>query len=206
MSKINDLAGKYAGQVGYIVGKGPSLQWLTAGCFSHPAAPVVVLNDAILKVQELNISNPIYSLQKDGCGARHENDRCRPDCGSRGHMVYPKDESIVLIQQAIYSPYCLPRHKNKIWIDIKELRINEPSEMAVIMAIEIMRIFGCRSITMVSCGSLVNPGELRTFDPRSGRSCLTGAGQFYKHARGRVLEKLQQFHHTFVIPEAKNGN
>lgn len=207
MSSISDLAGKYAGQVGYIVGKGPSLQWLAARHFPARAAPVIALNDAILKVQDLGLSNPIYSLQKDGCGAGDAGEQCRPDCGNRGHMVYPKDESITLIQQRRYSPYCLPRHKNKIWIEhISEIGIKIPSEMAVIMGIEILRLMGCGKMVLIACDSLADPDELRTFDPRSGTARRTGAGTHYRHAYRRILGRLKKTEYHLIVPEAKHGN
>lgn len=207
MSRINDLADRYAGMPGYIVGKGPSLEHLRSFHFKMELSPVIVLNDAIIKVQSLDLPNDIYSLQKDGCGKRLLSDQCKPDCGGRPHMVYPQDESITLIQQRVFSPYCLPRHKNKIWIEaIAELGIDEPAEMAVVMAMELARIMGCGRLVMVSCDSLLDGNELRTFDPRSGRSEVTGAGKFYAFSRKRILKKLEKYEHEFLTPEADNGN
>jgi hypothetical protein len=207
MSKISDLKDQYAGMPGYVVGKGPSLEHLRLSHFEMELSPVIVLNDAILKVQTLELPNDIYSLQKDGCGHRLISEQCKPDCGERPHMVYPSDPDITIIQQRVYSPYCLPRWKNKIWIEaVAELGINEPAEMAVIMAIEIARLMGCDKIIMVACDSLVNSNELRTYDPRSGESQVTTAGKFYAFARKRILRRLEKTEYQIIIPEADNGN
>lgn len=49
-----------------IIGKGPSLDDLTASFFDDmPKAPVVCINESIFKVEYLRINNPIYLIQHD---------------------------------------------------------------------------------------------------------------------------------------------
>lgn len=199
---LSVLHGVYQDMPAYIVGKGPSLKYLTADHFSVPDGPVIVLNDAIIAVEKIGIPNQIFSLQKDGCHSYEERDACKPDCGSREHMVYPSSADVVLIQQRLYSPFCLPSHENKLWIDdIRELGIKDPPEMAVIMSIRLAQIMGCNRLTMLCFGSLVNEGELRTYDPRTGTSRFTTAGIYYAHARQRVLKLLSGVDHEIIIPK-----
>jgi hypothetical protein len=197
---LDRLRGLYPGKPAYIVGKAPSLAHLREEHFIHADSPVIVLNDAILKVQEIRISNPIYSLQKDGCGFRSYDDRCVPDCGDRPHMVYPNREEITLIQQREYSPNCLPSHGNKIWIESMQSQLNLlPPEMAIIMAIEISFIMGCSSVRLLCCDSLDDPDSIETYDPKSGKVEVTGAGYFYKRSRDRILKVLEQKSNYVII-------
>ncbi|MCK9463221.1 MAG: hypothetical protein M0R80_26670 [Proteobacteria bacterium] len=49
----------------YIVGKGPSLDYLTEADFPSPYIPIIAINQAIHKVESLNIQNPIFCMQQD---------------------------------------------------------------------------------------------------------------------------------------------
>lgn len=51
---------------GYIVGKGPSLDHLTAEDFPNKEAPILAINEAIIKLNELELENPIYLIAQDG--------------------------------------------------------------------------------------------------------------------------------------------
>ena len=59
MQRLKDITDKV-----YIVGRGESLQYLTREYFGEGV--VIALNRAIIKVNELNLPNKIYLLQKDG--------------------------------------------------------------------------------------------------------------------------------------------
>ena len=61
---IRQLEQLYKGQTCYIIGKGPSVQYLNESYFLT-GGPVIALNETFRKVESLGISNPIYSLQKD---------------------------------------------------------------------------------------------------------------------------------------------
>lgn len=50
----------------YIVGKGPSLDRATEFIFEDdPTIPIICINHAILRIQQLPISNPLYTIIKD---------------------------------------------------------------------------------------------------------------------------------------------
>lgn len=200
---IDKLKGLYPGKPAYIVGKAASLAHLREEHFIHTDSPVIVLNDAILKVQETGICNPIYSLQKDGCGFLTKDEQCKPDCGDRPHMVYPNSEDITVIQQREYSPYCLPNHANKIWIEDnkKELGLLPP-EMAILMALEISLLMGCSSVRLLCCDSLADPERLETYNPKTGRVEVTTAGFYYDRSRDRILKKLdEKISYVIITPK-----
>ena len=60
---IETLAGAYSGLVAWIVGSGPSLAWL--GREDIGPGPVIAINFAIQKLEELRMPPPVYSMQKD---------------------------------------------------------------------------------------------------------------------------------------------
>ncbi len=62
---VTHLTNAHKDQQCYIVGKGPSLDDLTAEDFEDPEAPVMAINEAYLKVDSLPISNPVYLIQHD---------------------------------------------------------------------------------------------------------------------------------------------
>lgn len=50
----------------YVVGKGPSLDYLRRSLFTDTRAPVVAINEAIHAVEKLNLPNPVFCFQQDG--------------------------------------------------------------------------------------------------------------------------------------------
>lgn len=61
----------------YMVGKGPSLDRISKEDFPDSAAPVMCMNDSILKVDTLGLDNPMYVVQ-NGYFKEHE---CVPNKG-----------------------------------------------------------------------------------------------------------------------------
>ena len=61
----SEWKGKYEGSLGYIVGKGPSLDYLTSSYFENKEAPIIGINEAYMKLKELRLPNPIYFVQLD---------------------------------------------------------------------------------------------------------------------------------------------
>lgn len=63
MRNISELDNRYPGQTMWVIGRGPSLARLSAADIG--AGPVIAINQAISRVEELPIKNPLYSMQKD---------------------------------------------------------------------------------------------------------------------------------------------
>lgn len=63
MHKIAELDNLYIGETLWVIGRGPSLERLTA--LDIGQGPVIAINQAISKVEDLNLENPLYSMQKD---------------------------------------------------------------------------------------------------------------------------------------------
>jgi hypothetical protein len=195
---VQELKDRYDGQSAWIVGKGPSLAYLTADHFTDPG-PVLTINESILIVQELDIPNPLYSMQKDGCAWLPLADHCGPVCQVKPPMCYPKEEVTVILQDPGFSERCLPDHELKLWVDpTRELSFLEPAEMSVMMCIRLAMLMGCVIIHFVSCDSLV--GDYRTIDVRTRLAYNTGDSGYYAYVVPRIRAEMEGFPHRIVTP------
>jgi len=59
-----DMFGKYKDMPCFIIGKGPSLDFITAGIFKSNY-PILCCNDSCHKIESLNLLNPIYTIITD---------------------------------------------------------------------------------------------------------------------------------------------
>ena len=193
---VEQLRNLYAGQTAWIVGKGPSLEHLRAEHFGD--GPVITLNQTVLMVQELRLSNPIYSMQKDGCGAICEDARCMK-CGYRPPMVYPHEGVTVILQEPEYSEFCLWEHERRMWVSVQDLGFELESEMVIRMAIRIAQVMGCERIVFLCCDSLTD-GSLETFDVITKEVTLTTAAQYYEYVIPLVLADVEELPHEFIMP------
>lgn len=182
---LTDIKDLYTNQACYIVGKGPSLEFLSSSYFVN-SIPVICLNDSIIVVEQLRLSNPIYSLQKDGDFA---------------HMVKPSDETILILQNTKgYSKDFYPEHPKRMLVDpVADMGFDLYQTMAIRMAIWITLYMGCNHIDFLSCDSLVSD-DLRTFNARNRSSMVTGAGNWYRLSRHDVLNDLRDISHKFITP------
>jgi hypothetical protein len=195
---VERLRNLYAGETAWIVGKGPSLLHLRAEHFGN--GPVITLNQSVLIVQELGLSNEIYSMQKDGCGATHAEARCQR-CGHRPPMTYPHEDVTVILQEPNFSEFCLWEHKKRLWVNVQDLGFEIESEMAIRMVIKLAQVMGCKTLVLLCCDSLTN-GSLETLDLDTRQSALTSAGQYYEYVAPLVMGDLEQIDHRFITPEA----
>lgn len=194
-----ELAGMYPEQTAYVIGKGPSLGFLRSEHF-HTNGPVIALNQAIAVVERLDIPNPIYSLQKDGCGYVGPHSHCLQRDGV-DWMIRPKKATLILQDTEEYSRNCLHGYEPRVLVcPVRDLGFEHLSTMAVRMGIAIAKQMGCGHIKMVSCGSLVN-GNTETFNVWTGIAEETPAGMNYIPAKTDVLHELSEIEHSFFIPK-----
>ncbi len=181
------LHNKHSGDIAYIVGKGPSLQYISYSCFSVQG-PVIVLNDAIMEIETSlpYLNCPIYSLQKDG----HPN-----------FMYKPSKETFLILQSTEgYSKEYYREHKKRIVIDpVKDQGFDHPQVMAIRMAISMAVYMGCAFINLLCCDSLTSE-DYRTYNPRTGASSETDAAKFYRLSKTKVLQDLRSVKHEFITP------
>jgi hypothetical protein len=142
---ISILKNKYAGQIGYIIGKGPSIFSLVADDIKN-AGPMIVLNEAIVVVEKLALINDIYSQQKDGCGIKTPHHQCSQ------YMHIPQHATLIIHE--LESPECMkdyePRYMFNNEVDFK-IKWCRPSAVS---ALEILSLMGCLHVILISFDSI----------------------------------------------------
>lgn len=137
MEPIKTLTGAHRGPPCYIVGKGPSLDRLKASAFVWPDAPVIAINEAITKVEWLELPNPVYSLQQDG----------NPAC-----MRRPKRSPLILGPR---SKDWFPEHPRRIYFEPEALGIRADAFTAE-SAIAIADLFNVERLIMIAFDACVD--------------------------------------------------
>ena len=176
---VDVLNNAYVNQPCYIVGRGPSLAYLQARHFGP--GPVIVLNDAIVHVQELGLVNIIYSFQKD----------------AYDWAVQRPVDHIALILQDQYGSELFPEHPTRLMVDPVVDMGFASEEMSIRMAIRMTIWMGCSGIRFVCCDSL-NTGDLRSYG--SDGSVSNRADYMYQYVKPLVVSDLKDIPHDFITP------
>ena len=190
------LRGKHVGETAWIVGLGASIKYLTASYFG--TGPVITINGAIQIVQELRLSNQIYSIQKDGCDLR---DVPGHSCG--GKMFYPRREIPVILPRRGYAEFCLEEHPSRLWLDYVATLDLEPDVMSVRIAVALaLRIMGCAKIAFVCCDSLLGNEleNMRRYYPETDKIAIPPDYGNYIYVRPIVMGDVQSLPHYFLTP------
>ena len=202
---IAGLRNRHRGQTCYIVGKGPSLQYLRW----HHVGPgfVITINEAVVHVQTLGLPNQIYAMQKDGCATEDQTTIARP-CGSchehgwkRAPVIDPLPGITALFSQYI-SSWCLHGRPNRYVFTDEELGFaGFPFTMSTLEAIPLALYLGAEQIVMVSFDSLVNGDNGYVREHFLDDAALQVAQSNLDWARPRVLAMLARLPHSFLVPQ-----
>lgn len=146
------LREKYNDQTVWIVGKGPSLKNLKKEHFGD--GPIITINQTIVPVEELDLLNPIYSLQKNGGPLRHNipGDNLSPDCYKEcadicGNMVRPKKANLVVHNLESY--YCFENYSPRYVFFLEDFGLTV-NRCSFVVAIGIGKLFGCSKFRFIS--------------------------------------------------------
>jgi len=133
---IDDLKDKYKGCDGYIIGKGPSLDNISKDIFTSPDAIIIAINEAVYKIESLDLPNDIFGLQ---CDALLRN-TCKPD------------KSPMLISHHIQ--YFYPKLTNKYIFSYADHIIHAQSLSSQI-CLSLLKMMGVGYIKMVAFDACV---------------------------------------------------
>ena len=167
-----------------IIGKGPSLDHLNKSFFAdYPKAPVLCINEAIRKVESLNINNPIYLVQHDkiDCKPRKESTICILDRDAQ--YKYPE-----IAEKYVYSKHSL------------ELSITLTVLAAIRVAVRYMKTNQLFMLCFDACTNKdVGYAQIVGYDVKT-LSDGTGGERFLKH-RDLIISHIEGIKLTWVTPD-----
>lgn len=205
MKKFRDL---YKGETMWIVGKGPSLQYLAKENFK--AGPIITVNDAIIQVEGLDLPNPTFSMWKDGGNRRkywgaktkYKHPVLKPDCdytpncGKKcGNMVVPTRGATLLVHEH-ESLHCFPDYLPRHVFCFQKLGFLH-NQFSLVIAIRIGKLMGCKSFRFVSFDVHVN-GSYQVYIPGIGLRW----GEYRSHAK-RLKSHLIGLDYKWITPGRK---
>lgn len=158
-----------------IIGKGPSLQYLSPGYLQ--STPVIALYEAIIPVEVMQINNPIYSLQKDNV------------------LTVPKRATLLLHEHE--SKNCLPDYRPRIVFDNAQFGIPW-NAFSQITAVKIAQWMGAKKIRFI-CFDSFTTGSNATYVP--GKGIIDAYHDNYPKQKVQIWEFLLTFEHEFVTPQ-----
>lgn len=120
----------------YIVGKGPSLDFLTEKDFPDPEYPILCINESIKKIDTLNLPNPVYEIQQD----RNLGDRCKP----------LKDTTTWVVSKQAYTATTAKNHQNHFVFDPWLFGQSSAKTLTAIIALQFLKERGITKAYMLA--------------------------------------------------------
>jgi hypothetical protein len=201
----------------YIIGKGPSILNLNNIHIENKDAPIIALYQATHKVESLNLDNPIYSLQKDGCAHKNGMKAWQfnpPTPAPIGHtcnntyMFSPKNATVLLHDKE--SKNCLSGYNKKIIFSLEEIDIPKNRKyywlsFSLECAVRIAMKWGCVPIKLLCCDSCANGNtECLEFNQNlsySYRSNQTFNKTNYPKFCIEIYNILKNYPHKWITPQ-----
>lgn len=202
---IESLRDKHKGETVWIIGKGPSLEYLRKEDVG--TGLVIALNESIIKIESLGLDNVVYSMQKDGGDKRdYTPDNLSPVCEYRGmcedrcgDMVRPKKRAALLLHEH-ESKYCYEDYEPRYIFDFRSLGLPH-NDFSMICAVKIAQLMGCASIRFVCCDYYTN-GNCDIYIPGQG---IAHKNAPYAEQQGkRLYQHLDGLDVEWITP--KGGN
>jgi hypothetical protein len=176
--EIQELESVFKGKKCYIIGKGPSLDHLTADAFDDSSAPVIAINEAIHKVESLGLPNPLFVIQQD-MGLR---DSCKP---SKGALLINEQA------QHWYSDFL-----NKYVYDPHDYADGD-KQLSVIIAIEIAKGLKTDSFDLICFDGCVNKNT--AYAECVGHEPVGDPKRFLRHPK-HIEKHIKGYKVNWVIP------
>lgn len=148
-SRVSVLSNRHQGKRCCIVGMGPSLLGLCKESFQVTDI-VIAMNHAIIHIEKLEMTIPVYSMQKDGFCVRPKRDPL---------LVHELEGIHEIGAEQANSPDYQPRYI-----------FNNPDDFglewyrpSVVTAVKMAELFGCKKVILMACDAL-STGDCRRVD------------------------------------------
>ena len=203
---MESLKNKHIGETLSIVGKGPSLQFLTRDHFEP--GPIITMNQAIITVEDLDLPNPIYSMQKDGgpyattypmCDGNatcEYSGNCGDECG-----VIVRPRVATLLVHTYESRCCFPDYKPRVEFNVMWMGFKFHLS-SFFVALRFGNHFGCTKYNIISCDA-ISGNDNRTYIPNTRDKMKTAK---YGEQKEIANVFLPHYQHKFITPRrSENG-
>lgn len=182
----------------YIVGRGPSLEFLTKEHFGEGI--VIALNRAIVKVNTLKLPNKVYSMQKDGEWEMMKfHQECNRDCYNCILPLHPVDPGKATLLVNYQSIHCFPDKERIVMSrDRHSEKFGDTRNPSALVAIRMAKWMGAKEIIMMCCDAL--SGDFRDHDPVTGVTSLFDGVTGYDQIAIRTQQELKGIKHQFILP------
>jgi len=175
---IEDEAGRFKGLPCYIVGKGPSLDYLTELCFANKKAPVISVNEATWKVNEVVPSDRHYSIQAEAV--------LKDTCFSPNKIVTADCASWYPTAQRLVHDF---RYRGRV--------------LTVMQAISCAQVWGCSKVVFVSCDVLAD--HVIGYPTCVNKEFVWKAADRYRAQWTSIAPLLQRTAYGFITPRSQYG-
>lgn len=178
---INNFSNIYKDSLCYLIGKGPSLDYISPKVFTDTSAPIICINESIHVIEKLNLPNDLYVTQLD-----HELvEACKPS---------------KITTKMFFGPMCANLYQQgviKFLID--PLQLGLYNCISAEYAIMIARHMGCNRLELVSFDSCVNKNL--NYAATIGYDSIKGGPKtrFLEH-KERILQVAKNTPLTWVTP------
>lgn len=172
---MKQLKDKHIDEDIYIVGNGPSVQYLSEKNFGKGI--IIALNMSIIKVEKLELSNVIYSMQKDG---------------NKKAMTLPINSILLLHEHE--SKGWFPDYLPRIIFDNVKLGLRW-FDFSALTCIKLSKYMGCNKIHFV-CFDSIN-GDINNYD------LITGKTRYHVNYASQIeIQKrvLKNIDHSYITP------
>jgi len=177
-NEIDFFKNLYENKLGYIVGKGPSLDYLIKEVFKEDC-PIIALNESIHKVEQVCTSEHMFVLQMDK---------------ALGSTCLPKRAKLFV------SPWAADNYKDieKYVIDPRSLTLDQNAISAVV-AVMLLRTFGCKAIQLISFDGCLEQNY--EYAKIVGYSSTKGGSPLrFKSHKEPILQVAKNLNVTWVTP------
>lgn len=173
---LNTFKEKFLGSDIYIIGKGPSLSFL--GKEDIGDGVIITINEALNKIEELELSNFTFSMQKDATFRKPKN-------------------AALLVHKHEKSFYELEDYKPRYVFDNLEMGL-EWFDFSALSAIKLGQIMGCKNFIFVSFDSMI--GNFLSFLPHEWNETAARVSGL-KNQLERMKPYLDQISYDFKYPK-----
>jgi len=177
-NKVESLESIFKNKTAYIIGKGPSLDNLTADAFADESSPILAINESITKIESLSLPNPTFLMVYDMKKYKVKN----------AGVIVPSGIKYLYNNRPTYS------------YNTSQLKLKIKKSLTALFAIEICKSLGVKDFHMISFDSCINKNT--EYAKCVGRKSNAGGRdpkRFLRH-KALITKLVDKIPLTWILP------